>query len=89
MGLIYRKVSWKINRFIFSVRGRFGAILPCARNSGILIAYIAGALITYKYTTYFFIFIPIIYLIWIHFLPNTPQFYLKKDQFQVSDFYRI
>lgn len=58
-----------------------------ARNSGILIAYIAGALITYKCRPYFFILVPIIYLIWVYFLPNTPQFYLKKNQFQVSHFH--
>lgn len=45
--------KWKKNVF-FSIRGRLGSILPLARNSGILIAYIAGASITYKYRPYFF-----------------------------------
>lgn len=67
-----------------SVRGRLGSILPLARNSGILIAFIAGALIKYEYRPYVFIFIPIVYLIWVYFLPNTPQFYLKNGNFQVS-----
>lgn len=69
-----------------SVRGRLGSILPLARNSGILIAFIAGALIKYEHRPYVFIFIPIIYLVWVFFLPNSPQFYLKNNKFQVSTF---
>lgn len=67
----------------FSVRGRLGSILPLARNSGILIAYIAGALVGYEYRPFVFIFIPIIYLILVYFLPNTPQHHLKKEEFDV------
>lgn len=70
----------------FRIRGRLGSITPLARNTGILIAYIAGWIVKYEYRPYIFIFIPIIYLIWVYFLPATPQHYLKKSDFKVSSF---
>lgn len=69
---------------IFSIRGRLGSIIQLSRNIGILISYIIGAVVDYKYIPCIFIFIPILYVVCFIFLPNTPQFYLHKQQTQVS-----
>lgn len=64
------------------MRGRLGAVVPVARSVGLLIAYIAGAIVKYEYRPYIFIFIPVIYLTRVHFLPSTAQYYLKKRDLQ-------
>lgn len=66
------------------IRGRLGSLVPLARNTGTLIAYIAGALIKYEYQPYIFIVIPITFLMLVYFLPSTPQYYLRKRNFKAS-----
>lgn len=69
--------------FIHSIRGRLGSIMQLSRNTGILIAYILGAIVDYKSIPCIFIFIPLIYVVCFVFLPNTPQYYLQSNQVQV------
>lgn len=73
----------KIILFI-SIRGRLGSITPLARNFGVLIGYVVGAVVEYEQRPYIFVFFPIMYLFWLHSLPNTPQYYLRKEDYQVS-----
>lgn len=72
---------------IFSIRGRLCALVPLSRNIGVLMAHIGGALIKYEHRLFVFILLPISYIIVIWFLPNTPQYYLKIDDFEESIFH--
>ncbi|XP_031622895.1 facilitated trehalose transporter Tret1-like [Contarinia nasturtii] len=64
-----------------NMRGRLGAFTPLARNIGVMLSFIAGAIVEYQYWPYIFIFIPIIYLILLLLLPNTPQHYIEREEF--------
>lgn len=66
-----------------SIRGRLGSLVPLARNTGVLIAYIGGAVIKYEHRPLIFIVFPITFLMLVYFLPSTPQYYLKKSDFKV------
>lgn len=68
----------------FSIRGRLGSFTPLIRNIGLLISFFVGGVVKYEYRPYIFISLPLIYLFWLLYLPNTPQFYLKHDDFDVS-----
>lgn len=56
---------------------------------GITLSFIGGSYISYPYRPIVFIIIPIIFLIWVITLPNTPQYYLQSDKFLVSNFSKI
>lgn len=71
-------------RSIFSIRGCLGSFTPLARNIGVLIAYIVGATVEYEIIPVILIYIPILYMICLFLLPNTPQYYLKNDNVKVS-----
>lgn len=68
----------------FSVRGRLGSITPLARNVGVLIGYIIGAGVDYEYRPYIFVFFPIVYLLSVYTLPNTPKYYMQHDTYAVN-----
>ena len=57
---------------------------PFTRNIGILIAFIVGASVDYKYVPCIYIIFPIIFGIAFILFPNSPQYHLKRAQFQVS-----
>lgn len=67
----------------YSIRGRLGSIIQLSRNTGILTAYIVGAIVDYEYIPCIFIFIPVLYVVCFVCLPNTPQYYLQKNRIQV------
>lgn len=54
-----------------------------SRNSGILAAYIVGAFVEYEYVPSVFVIIPVVYLICFILLPNTPQYYIQKNNVEV------
>lgn len=74
-----------INIHFFSIRGRLGSLQLFVRNIGILLAYILGATIDYKYIPSMCVVIPIIFAIAFAILPNTPQFYLQREKTQVRN----
>lgn len=55
-----------------------------SRYVGNLLAYIIGSYVTYIYVPVIFVFIPTIFAIIFMFLPNTPQYYLRKNQIKVN-----
>lgn len=67
-----------------SSRGRLGALTPLARNIGVLIGYIVGAVVKYEHRSYIFIFFPIMYMFWLHALPNTPHYYMHRENYSVN-----
>lgn len=69
----------------FSIRGRLGAFTPLARNLGVLIGYIVGAIVEYQHRSYIFIFFPIMYIFWLNALPNTPQYYMHREHYSVNE----
>lgn len=69
---------------IFSNLAILKIISSSARNVGVLMGFSAGALVEYENRPYIFVFFPIMFLIWLFSLPNTPQHYLHTEQFDVS-----
>lgn len=55
-----------------------------SRHFGLLIIFVVAAVVNY-YVVCFFVFLPIVFLIFFTFLPNTPQFYLQKGQTKVDN----
>lgn len=68
----------------FSIRGALGTVSQLARNTGVLVAYIAGYYFTYETMPFIFMGFPILFLICFSVLPNTPQFYLIRKQYKVN-----
>ncbi|XP_055304278.1 facilitated trehalose transporter Tret1-like, partial [Sitodiplosis mosellana] len=68
-----------------NLRGRLGSLTPLARNVGVLIALIVGATVDYDTIPAFFFFIPIVYMICLYFLPNTPQFHLQHGEYKEAE----
>lgn len=66
------------------IRGRLASFSQLSRNFGVLISYTVGAVLPYHMQPCIFIFVPIIFGIWFFFLPNTPQYHLKKGQIEVA-----
>lgn len=69
-----------------NLRGRLGSVLPLARNVGLLTAFFVGTIVDYEFRPLVFIFFPILYLIWVSILPNTPLYYVKRGNFHVSTY---
>lgn len=65
------------------IRGRLGSFSHLSRNFGILFAYILGAIFPYEIIAYISVVIPFIFAVWFAFLPNTPQYHLKRGQLKV------
>lgn len=57
-----------------------------SRHFGLLIIFVVAAVVNYYVVPCFFVFLPIVFLIFFTFLPNTPQFYLQKGQTEVHNF---
>lgn len=70
---------------IYSIRGRLGSFGNLLRNIGILFSYSIGAVLNYEYLAPIYIVLQILITIIFVFLPNTPQFYIKRGQLQVYD----
>ncbi|XP_031619137.1 facilitated trehalose transporter Tret1-like [Contarinia nasturtii] len=68
-----------------NIRGRLGSITPLARNVGVLIASIVGATVDYGVIPAILIYIPIVYIISLYFLPNTPLFHLSRDDVKEAE----
>lgn len=66
-----------------NIRGRLGSLTPLARNLGVLVAYIVGATVEYDIIPAIFIYFPIVYMVCLFFLPNTPQFHLQAENLKV------
>lgn len=66
------------------IRGELGSITQLSRSAGMLVAFIVTAFVDYDVQPYIFIIIPIVYLIKFIVLPNTPQYLLRKNKFEVG-----
>lgn len=66
------------------IRGRLASLSQLSKNVGVLSSYTLGAVLPYHTQPCIFIFVPIIFGIWFFFLPNTPQFHLKRGQIEVA-----
>lgn len=69
---------------IFRVRGALGTVSQLARNLGVLVSYIAGAYFSYETIPYLFMGISVLFLASFSILPNTPQYFLSRKKFKVS-----
>lgn len=68
----------------FSIRGRLGSSTQITRNFGVLLGYILGATLPYKYIPLISGIFPIVFAIVFIMLPNTPRHYLRRGQIQVK-----
>lgn len=73
----------RLNIIFRSIRGRLGSLPLLFRNIGILIAYILGAMVDYKYIPWICVTIPIVFIVYFMTLPNTSQYYLQRGSFEV------
>lgn len=73
-----------VSLYKHSIRGRLCTFSLLFRNIGVLVAFIVNAVVDYEYVPCIFIFIPFVYAVLFMLLPNTPQYYLRKNQDQVS-----
>lgn len=80
-GLSPHSFNWLNN---YRIRGRLGSVAQVSRNSGMLTAFILGALLDYHLLPFIFIIIPIAYLMKFLLLPNTPQHLVKRGKFEVT-----
>lgn len=68
----------------FRVRGALGTVSQLARNLGVLASYIAGTYFSYETVPYLFMGISVLFLVSFSSLPNTPQYFLSRNKFKVS-----
>ncbi|XP_037040406.1 facilitated trehalose transporter Tret1-2 homolog [Bradysia coprophila] len=68
-----------------NIRGRLGSLPLFFRNVGILIAYIIGATVDYKFIPWICVTIPIVFVIIFVTLSNTPQYYLRRGNLQKAE----
>lgn len=73
----------------FSIRGRLGSLTPLFRNIGVLISYIISGTVKYQNIPAILIFIPILYMVFLFFLPNTPQYHLQTENIKVKKLFFV
>lgn len=66
------------------IRGTLGSIANLCKNIGMLTSYILAAFLTYDQIPFVLIVIPIVYMINFAVLPNTPAFWVKRGEYEVS-----
>lgn len=66
-----------------------GSLGQLSRNIGILIGFTIGGKLDYQYVPCIFVFIPVIFGLIFVFIPNTPQFLLRKGETEVMIFHPI
>lgn len=59
------------------------------RNSGILLAYIVGALLDYSQIPFVFICLPFLFIVNFWFLPSTPQYLIRCGHFEVTTYIEL
>lgn len=69
--------------WIRRIRGTMGTLSAIMRNSGILLAYIIGALLDYNQIPFVFICLPLLFIVNFWFLPSTPQYFIRCGHFEV------
>ncbi|XP_053692017.1 facilitated trehalose transporter Tret1-like [Sabethes cyaneus] len=74
------------------IRGALGSLLAVSGNSGILLMYIVGDILSYRTVPVVMAFLPILFVILMSFIPETPQTLLKRRNLMEAErslmFYR-
>lgn len=68
---------------MFRIRGKLGSLMILFFNLGILVGYICGKSLDYITVPKVLILLPILFVVGFIFLPNTPQYLLKRNQLYV------
>lgn len=66
------------------VRGAIGSLLTLNFNVGILLGYIGGTYLPYTKVPYVMMAFPVIFLCMFAFMPDSPQYFLRKGKPEVS-----
>lgn len=69
---------------ISRIRGFLGIMGPLIVAVGILMAYICGAFMEFRSVPYFIIGFPVLFLVVMHFTPETPHTLLRRNNLQES-----
>lgn len=73
----------------FSIRGRLGSLTPLFRNMGVLMGFAVGGTVKYQNIPAILIFIPILYMVFLFFQPNTPQYHLQTENIKVKKLFFV
>ncbi|XP_058819309.1 facilitated trehalose transporter Tret1-like [Topomyia yanbarensis] len=67
------------------IRGALGSLLALSGNSGILLMYIVGDFLSYRTVPVVMMCLPILFMILMSFIPETPQSLLKGQNFSEAE----
>ncbi|XP_055585148.1 facilitated trehalose transporter Tret1-2 homolog [Uranotaenia lowii] len=74
------------------IRGFLGSTLVLTNNLGILVMYVLGDLLAYEMVPYVVLPLPLIFMLWFSFIPETPFYLMKTNNYVESEdalrFYR-
>ncbi|GFG38197.1 hypothetical protein Cfor_03802, partial [Coptotermes formosanus] len=68
-----------------TVRGALGSYLPLFTNAGILFAYITGSYVSYYTFAYIAIAIPVVYVVGLIWLPETPNYLVYRGKYAEAE----
>lgn len=68
---------------MFRIRGTLGAVIILACNGGALFGYAIPLWLGYYSQIKAHLMIPIVFLVFMHFFPETPEYLLKRNQQEV------
>lgn len=71
------------NRFHFRIRGKLGSMALLIRSIGYLLAFIVGAYVEYSIVPFIYLGIPILFLAFLLYLPNTAPYLIRTGQYEV------
>lgn len=81
----FRRKKNRIHRLLnFRFTPKFGAILLLSTNIGYFISFTAGLLLPYKVVPMVFVGFPIVFLILMLFLPESPVFLMMNEKMEVT-----
>lgn len=83
---ILSKVRNSNNALVFRLQPKFGACLLLSTNIGFFIAFLAGNLLPYRIVPMIFVVFPIIFLLGMLLLPESPVFLMMNERMEVNYF---
>lgn len=67
------------------VRGKIGSFLVLSCNTGVLLVFVLGNFLPYKAVPLLLALLPLMFLLGVAFLPETPQFLMKSNKYKAAE----
>lgn len=67
----------------FRIRGALGSLVTLAGNVGVLFGFIAGNYLSYEAVPKVHLILPIIFLVFYFFFPESPWYLIKQNKLEV------